>query len=115
MPTLTGLAVHAVSYWGTLWLIQAPLGAALICYSVGAAVLAAGIWYPKLRLSPSQSLQVVGYSVLLSALVLGANSAREILGNSVRMGHLHPLSMEPHLFLAPGVASFGLGALVASL
>ena len=115
MPTLVGLLVHACSYWAPLWLLHIPPTAALICYLTGAAVLCAATWYPKLRLTSSQSVQLVGYSVLLSALVFGANGAREILGNSVRVNRTYQSSMEPYLFLAPGVASIGLGALVASL
>jgi hypothetical protein len=115
VPTVVALVVHAASYWGTLWLFRVPLNAALLCYFAGALLLLAGAWYPKVRLDISQSAQVVGYSVLLAVLLFGANGAREVLGNSVRVNHLHQSSMEPHFFLAPGVMSIGLGALVASL
>jgi hypothetical protein len=82
---------------------------------VGAVFLGAGVWYPKLRLGNSQAIQVVGYSILLAVLLFGANRAREVLGNSVRVNRLHQSSMQPHFFLAPGVTSVGLGALVIGL
>jgi hypothetical protein len=116
MPALVGLGVHAVSYWGAFWLLHLPLSrAAFLCYAAGAALLVAGVWYPKFRLGNSQAIQVVGYSVLLAVLLFGANRARDILGNSVRVNRLHQLNMEPHFLLAPGVTSVGLGALVTSL
>ena len=116
MPALVGLGVHGVSYWGTLWLLHVPLGsAAFLCYAAGAVVLVAAVWYPQLRLATSQAIQVVGYSVLLAVLLFGANRARDALGNSVRMNRLHQSSMQPHFFVAPGVTSIGLGAIVTGL
>src|SRR5262245_52080236 len=108
MPALFGLGVHGVSYWGTIWLLRIPIGsAAVLCYAAGAMVLVAGAWYPRLRLNTSQAIQVVGYSVLLAVLLFGANRARDVLGNSVRVNRLHQSSMQPHFLLAPGITSVG--------
>lgn len=115
------LLTHLFTFRAGAWLAGAPEPADFswsLCYLVGAAFLAAGAWFPKLRLSPRAAFEVLGYSVLLAIVFWGANMALDILGNAVRVRRLAPelrAGLPIHFVLVPGVASVGVGALADAL
>lgn len=120
MHLVLGLLTHAATFWAVVWLTEASSfdgGLWLLCYAAGAASLVAGRWVPRLVPNTAQAFQVVAYAGLLALVFWGANEALDVLGNSVPARRLPPelrMGLPLHLFLVPGVASAGLGAMVAA-
>jgi hypothetical protein len=115
------LVAHLVAFWGAAWLARSPAVDSsywVLCYLAGAVLPVASRWVHGLRVGPRVALQIIGYASLLALVFWGANMALDLLGNSVKTGRLPPelrTGLPLHLILVPGVASYGLAALVDGL
>jgi hypothetical protein len=119
--TAAALVIQAASYWFAVMALPiSNVGTEtwFVLYAGCAAVLAIGSLVPTLRLEFLGWLQVLVYSILLSAIFFGADFALEALRGAVRPRTRLPASfhgLEFYLVLAPGLASSAVGGAVGNL
>lgn len=121
MALAGGLLMHAASFWAFVFLVPTAGVAAtawVVAYAGGVAYLLAAPHLHGARLSPVQSLKLLGYCVLVAALFFGADSALNALGNSVKTRQALPAAfggLEVWFLLVPGVAAPALGSWVTGV
>ncbi len=114
------LLIQGMAFWAPVgWLAPASVDTSswLLCYGGGVVYLSLSLWHPKLQLSLGQAAQLVFYAALFAVWFWAANAALDVLGNSVHTDRVPPearTGLPLHFFLAPGVVSVGLGAMVSA-
>ena len=121
MTTAVALLVHGLVYALGAWLARPASQDTqpwAVWYCIGAMTLVLALQVVKLRVKPSQALQVLLFAALLAVWFWGANFALDVLGNSVQARRT-PLELRSglpiHFILVPGVASVALAVLASTL